>query len=204
MAIIVAQDTALPTSGNLADVIVTTMWFDNTDITAAVSDIVPVMKGLINNLAGVWSQIVSQNGHVIKLTDIADPQPRYPFYEETWNTTVAPSGSTAPPEVSLVASFQGDRLSGVPQARRRGRMYVGPLRLTHLGNDGRPTPALITQLTAIMDDFLTASAAMTATTWGVYSRAGSFITEVTNGWIDNEFDTQRRRGRLATSRTVYP
>jgi len=27
---------------------------------------------------------------------------------------------------------------------------------------------------------------------------------VANGWVDDEFDTQRRRGRLPVVRTVFP
>jgi hypothetical protein len=43
-----------------------------------------------------------------------------------------------------------------------------------------------------------------ASLWGVHSRKNNNINAVTNGWIDNEFDTQRRRRILATARTLWP
>lgn len=43
----------------------------------------------------------------------------------------------------------------------------------------------------------------TSTFLGVYSRVDGLIRPITSGWVDNEFDTQRRRQRDATARTEW-
>ncbi len=191
-------------TGNPAEASSNTLSFFSASQAAAITDIVPVVKGLTNSLVGMWSNLVSGNGHIIKLTDLDDPQPRYPFYEEVWNMSSAPSTASLPPEVAICMSFQGDRVSGTPQARRRGRIYVGPLRSSTLGTDGRPSAGTMASMDALASAFLTAALGMASTDWGIWSETGSIFTPVTNGWIDNEYDTQRRRGRVATSRSLFP
>jgi hypothetical protein len=52
-------------------------------------------------------------------------------------------------------------------------------------------------------NLLDASQAATAWKWAVYSTVNATGVEVTNGWVENAWDTQRRRGRIATVRTVF-
>jgi hypothetical protein len=101
-------------------------------------------------------------------------------------------------------SFQGAPESGVSQARKRGRVFIGPLRSSLIGADGRPSPATVSLFAAEGEDLLDASNAATTWSWTVHSATTGDNSVVTNGWCDNEFDTQRRRGRIATSRTVFP
>jgi len=69
--------------------------------------------------------------------------------------------------------------------------------------DGRPTPAMVTALAAAGGALLTASTAAATWAWLTYSTVAPGYTQVVNGWVDNEWDTQRRRGRAATSRTTF-
>jgi hypothetical protein len=39
--------------------------------------------------------------------------------------------------------------------------------------------------------------------WVVYSPTDDAYHEVANGWVDNAWDTQRRRGYKPTSRTTF-
>jgi hypothetical protein len=39
--------------------------------------------------------------------------------------------------------------------------------------------------------------------WAVWSRVNHAMYEVTGGFIDNEFDTQRRRGEVSTARSTF-
>ncbi len=204
MPVVSAQLTAPMVSGNPADAITNTLWFNSATEGDAVTDTITPLKALWNQMTFSWSNLVAQNGHTIKLTNIDDPQPRYPFYEETWNLSSVPTGAPAPTEVSICASFQGDRVSGTAQARRRGRIYVGPLKASLIGTDGRPTSGALSQISAQTEDFYDDCLAMAESDWGVYSRVGAIFTPITNGWVDNEFDTQRRRGRVATSRLIWP
>jgi hypothetical protein len=37
----------------------------------------------------------------------------------------------------------------------------------------------------------------------VWSQVDQFAVEVDNGWIDNAFDTQRRRGQQVSTKTLW-
>jgi hypothetical protein len=39
--------------------------------------------------------------------------------------------------------------------------------------------------------------------WAVYSRVGLAMSVINHGYVDNEWDTQRRRGLDATSRELW-
>jgi len=160
-------------------------------------------------LATMYPETVKSTGHSWKLYDMDDPEPRTPAAIGTFDFPVSTSGNPLPPEVAMVMSFQAPPESGINQGRRRGRIYLGPLGVTNLGNDGRPASGRITQLKNAGEDLQDASDAASDWVWCVYSRAQvadgeNPVSFVESGWVDNEFDTQRRRGWKATSRSVWP
>lgn len=113
-------------------------------------------------------------------------------------------GNNLPEEVAVVMSFQGPPLTGVSQASRRGRIYVGPLIIAALTGGGRPTASFIAGLVGAGQRLNDASAvAGGANEWGVYSPTNDTFTPVTNGWVDDAADTQRRRGQSPTLRTTW-
>lgn len=157
-----------------------------------------------------YNSFSSQFGNFVKTTDgltwkaydLADPQPRAPVREGARNLSPDNTGSL-PPEVALVLSFQAPKISGINQARRRNRIYLPFLKSSTNGTDGRPTAGVISALVGAATTLLAASG--TTWDWVVYSPTiGSSSAEpVTDGWVDNEWDTQRRRGRPATSRSIW-
>lgn len=151
---------------------------------------------------GSFSNLVATTGHTLKAYDLADPEPRAPVKDQGIGTLTV-GGAPLPTEVALCVSFQAPRQSGQSQARRRGRLYFGPLAANNVHTDGRPNSAVLAQYGTGVQNLLDASQAATTWAWVVYSRANAAAIEVTSAWIDNEFDTQRRRGREATARTVY-
>lgn len=119
-----------------------------------------------------------------------------------------------PSEVACALSFHGDYAglaefgSGSrPRARVRGRIYLGPLvnvTTTSVQVDavtGRVKPSLT------MRNDITAAAARlrdrAASQWAVWSRKNNALYPVVNGWVDDAFDIQRRRGEKALSRTAF-
>ncbi len=115
------------------------------------------------------------------------------------------STSQGPSEVALCASFYATR--NLP--RRRGRVYVGPLGNTTTSidqGDGtqptRPSLSLRNSLIGAMTGLRTQAAAA-GIPWGVLSGLDVEIRPVTAGWVDNAFDTQRRRGEEASSRLTW-
>lgn len=156
-----------------------------------------------NGIRDRFSTLTRQNNHVYKIFDRADPTPRQPVLEGLWNFTAAPTGNPLPPEVAKCLSFQGVAVSGVPQARRRGRVYLGPFNTSTLGTNGRPTTALTDDIRDDAQVLLTASKAATTWFWTVWSDTLGTGVEVDNGWVDDEWDTMRSRGRDATYRDLF-
>lgn len=197
------QITLFPTSNVIADA-VTNTWSTVTapaDFGVSFKDSVLVFYQTIQSM---FPSLTRQNNHVWKLYDRADAKPRAPKFQGTFNFTSVPAGLPAPPEVSLCLSFQGNRISGIRQARQRGRVYIGPLDVALVETTGRPTAGAITLLRNAGNDLRIASAAAGAWDWVVWSAVSSEPSPVTNGWVDDEFDTQRRRGRVPTVRNVFP
>lgn len=193
----------IPTADNTAANYASNTWHFEADDLTALQLCFNALKTFYNTMTGSMSSMVRQTGWEFKGYDDSDPMPRYPVLTETWSLTGAPSGAPAPPEVALCLSFQGDKTSGVPQARRRGRIYFPYVDASTIHTDGRPTTGLTSTLNAAGDALLTASLAAASWAWMVFSVVSPGYTSVTNGWVDNEWDTQRRRGRKATARDVF-
>jgi hypothetical protein len=141
-------------------------------------------------------------GRTFTSYDDSDPTPRPPVLESTY-AQVPGGGAPLPPEVSIVMSYQGARQAGEAQSRRRGRIYLPFLGESNNGTDGRPLAALVTLVSNAGDAHLASSVGAPSWTWVVYSPTSAAYVPVNNGWVDNEWDTQRRRGRIATSRTTF-
>lgn len=171
-------------------------------------------------LVDFLSPLVINNPHRIYFYEV-DPATGLsgsPIAEAGWGLP-ATGGTPLPPEVALVATFHAD-ISDVseriavaptgpagdilPRARRRGRIYFGPLNTSALGSSGRPATTLVTSL-ANAAQRLAEGATLTHpdARLAVYSRADGVAREVTGGWVDDEFDTQRRRGRERTLRDTW-
>lgn len=145
----------------------------------------------------------TSNNLYFKHYDLADPEPRAPVLEGFRDYTPNTTGGL-PAEVALVLSFQAVKASGVPQARRRNRIYIPFLTSAANGSDGRPTGPFLTAVETAAADLLAASGPTSADwVWAVYSPTDNQADEVASGWTDNEWDTQRRRGRVATLRYTF-
>lgn len=163
--------------------------FINDPITSGAPALVEFLSGELSNTAQ------------IRLYTAGDPEPRVPaLYEFTLGTR---SGSaTMPHEVALCLSYYAGQ--NVP--RKRGRMYFGPLAggstvATVSNGHVRPSSGLI-------DALANAGGRMIGTggtnpQWVVLSSfiGASYTTDV---WVDNAFDTQRRRGIAPDARVTRP
>lgn len=138
-----------------------------------------------------------------KFYDRADPEPRTPFNQGTFDLGAPGSTLGLPEEVATCFSFRGNLESGQPPARRRGRVFLGPLNESVLAYSGRT----VVDQDFIDDVFIAYNAAWDElTTSGLVHEVWSPTDEegytVTSAWMDDAFDTQRRRGPLATGRTT--
>lgn len=214
MAITARAQVTFPMFTNVPeDVITNTLYFHNpaskpyativTDETANLAAFYTTIYA-----AGLRANYVNWNGASIKWFNMADPQPRVPTIVPLgWSPTGSAGSTDVPTEVSAVLSFQGAAISGQPQARRRGRIYLGGLGPTALSTSTvAGFPLISNALLAAVSSAATALRAAAFTDgddWSVWSQTDSQAVTITNGWVDNSPDTQRRRGVLRTARTLW-
>lgn len=137
-------------------------------------------------------------GFEVRVYDLGQEAPREPTIIQVpmdWST----SSSVMPQEVAITASYYADR--NLP--RSRGRIYLGPL--IHgsgsMESDGlRPADSVRANIAAACRWL---SANQNGMTWCLLSRVDAQAKPITNGWVDDAFDTQRRRGLPATTRDVW-
>lgn len=131
-----------------------------------------------------------------------------PVWSTNWTLGPPVAGQNALPyEVAVAASFQGAPTVSMPQRRRRGRVFLGPLNGAAL--------QMTSDSCEVMGQFRTTIANACETLldetnnetnpfiWCVWSRVAGLLVPITNGWVNNEPDTQRRRQDRPTSRTTW-
>lgn len=204
MAIVRCQ-LAFPSVGaDTEDTVVNTWHFDVDDATVA---------GVVNAQAALDTFYTAIKAYLSPLQDwlggrakwyaLNDPEPRAPFAEGTFIVSGAVAAGTCAPELAICLSFQGIRVSGSSQARRRGRVFLGPL-----GNNAVSTTsgfiasAAQTSIQTAAQALLTASG-LSDWVWIVWSKTSASQVVVDNGWIDNAVDVQRRRGVDSSSRLTF-
>jgi len=185
------------------------------DPSSELTSITAAIETFYQTADAVLGSVLTGDG-IVKFYDLLDPQPRAPIGTEAF--TFSPqSGDCFPNEVAVVLSVQGEGVSGVPIARRRGRVYLGPIAAstgvtaggdTFLSSAGRDAVALAgEQLAAEIDPLHWAWVVFSPTIAGTqpWSEAEleSASTLITNGWVNNAYDTQRSRGLNDTARTVW-
>lgn len=179
-----------------------TLYFtaDNAGVLPTISSVVAPLYQAIDTF---WSnQLGSTNALEQRFYDMGDPEPRVPVYTSFSN--LSGGGTTPlPNEVALVLSFHADAESGVPIARRRGRIYFGFWGEGNNDSSGRPDSFVTNAVVAFGQDLLDASVAATTWKWVQHSTVDNSYNIVTGGFCDNEWDTQRRRGRRRTARTTF-
>lgn len=116
-----------------------------------------------------------------------------------------------PAEVACCLSFKAQPLAGTPAASLRGRVYLGPwapfgTAVTPEVEYSRPAGTIIGACgwagSGLIGSGPTAGGDGLCD-WIVYSRKLRTAHTVFSCYVDNEWDTQRRRGKDATSRTVW-
>jgi hypothetical protein len=142
------------------------------------------------SLSGNWN---------MKIYRLTDDKPRAPVYTSQGNFELIDQDAL-PSEVALVMSFQAEPESGLPQARRRNRIYLGPFGINGNKESGRPNDSLVEAVLFSGKALLIAQDQSITWGWHVYSPTQNAHYPVASGWVDNAWDSQRRRGVEATLR----
>jgi hypothetical protein len=162
-------------------------------------------SALTSHLSNLLSVAALKNE--IRLYDINAPAASPPLRTRFW-TLATTASSPLPAEVALCLSFKAPAAVGQNPKRQRGRVYIGPISTGSLntastGGDARPS---VPCQTAIID---AGNRLMTDTghAWSVWSRRDATATNpngtlvpITDLWVDNAWDTQRRRGARPSTR----
>lgn len=149
-----------------------------------------------------------------KIYCLEDPKPRVPRYDTIDPLTVGQdTAGTIVPEAAICVSISGSIISGDSAARRRGRVFLGALGNSCMGVGGASQFPIVTSLatTRAAAAAATMCASLDNWNWSVFSpttfaQTGSYepaYSAVVQGWVDNAFDTQRRRENKATTRTTF-
>lgn len=205
----------LPYRSNMPeDVITNTLYFQSTalDLAAAAALWTPRIATFYEEAygggLGIATYIADDALCHVNWYDTDDPPPRAPLTVPLGQVFPLRTISAIPSEVACVLSFQGTPVSGQPQARRRGRIYLGALTGNWLsGSVTTAPPTFASGIPQVVADAAEANLLTPGDAddfWVVYSQTAPGWTTVSNGWVDNTPDTQRRRGVQPTLRVVYP
>lgn len=167
--------------------------------TFTLNDVVPGSDWgqLASDAIGVFQQWTGVNREIrCRVYDRTSPPPNFPVADKVVNAGVAPV-SQVPREIAVCLSFYADR--NVP--RQRGRIYLpwcakSGVTATPL----RPDAATRTAALGIADGL--AALGGVDIDWQVWSETEGVGRKVTNAWVDDEWDTQRRRGLRPTTRAA--
>lgn len=166
-----------------------------------------VPTGSTHPVAYYLSGISGYPGSNIRVYDLDDPMPRAPLLD--WPMTVGghagSSSKNLPDEVALCLSYSAGPASGLPIARRRGRVYIGPFSDNALrtgeGVSTESAPAV-----DLMETIVDAASNLQSVSggagfdWSVWSPTDQAAVSIINWHVDNAWDTQRRRGNKPTAR----
>ena len=150
----------------------------------------------INAAYAAEPHLAGWNGIEIRVYELAGGQP---IFQKTY-TTLAPSFNSGPGEVAVCLSYAANDDPGLVGPRRRGRIYIGPLTGGQLQV---PRPSSIVK-EAVLDlgTALSQIGFGGNTTWLMYSRTDLVTAKIEVIWVDDAWDTQRRRGLSPTGRVL--
>jgi hypothetical protein len=164
--------------------------------------------------SSLWSNLV-KNELTVEVYDMAAPEPRVPLAVDTRTGFGARASSAYPGEIAVCLSHRAEATSGAIAARRRGRIYLGPIPSSAgaVAANGE-----VRVSTTYRNNVLTFAASLEegAATLpdvfrlGVFSRTSlvnpndpdAAFSRSTEWFIDDAFDIQRRRGAAPTVRQV--
>jgi len=153
----------------------------------------------------------------VLIFDMLDAEPRIPVGTFTLSSASLSTSQPLPEEVTAVISYYAEPVSGQSMRQRRGRMYLPTFTVDALDATSSTiwdstTVGIIHDLGIAMkgaaefyDCALTVFSRVAAAAAGgsLLDQARAGASYVLAGWVDNEPDTQRRRGRPGGTKTAW-
>lgn len=174
--------------------------------------------GLLNRIerfygtiGATWLSRALAGTGTIRLYNPRDTKPRIPVLERSFAHPVNQQG--LPSEVALCISYRAKRESGQAAARRRGRIFLGPLggSVSGMGDgasDARPDATALDALLVAFREMAVSSDTNGAFRLAIHSPTAlasgvafdDTFNDATEIYVDNAWDTIRKRGAKATVR----
>lgn len=190
---------------------------NQSDVEAMASDVHDKLTSFYDDIGSIYSANTLDGNMTVKYYDLEDVAPRVPVFEDTHVMANLSDADALPTECAIVLSYHAAAISGGNPRRRRGRLFLGPLD----AGTSSTASGLVTVGGGIRTIIAGAASSVLAgndvlgTYWIVFSptnagaqpwsgadlTAGSSV--VVAGYVDDAFDTQRRRGTAATTRTTF-
>lgn len=215
MAFWITQTRLYSDSGLPSDTITNTMHWESSGAASNLADtaeIAGALQDFYEAIEGGFPTALITPDFDTVFYDLEDPEPRVPVVTIAGVLTLTAT-NPLPSEVAACLSYYGLFESGIPNARRRGRIYIGPNSLASTevvaGRVQWTAARLNTWKTAMQ-----ALAQFSGTTHGAHlvtysptiRQTGTLVeatSSVEGGWVDNAPDTQRRRGTDPTTRVTW-
>lgn len=192
----------MPAASQNPDDAVTNQWHFDANLPDDLDDVQAEIEAFYDRISDRLSELLSLTGLTTEFYQLSDPTPRRPVRTYTWTLPGTGIG-TMPTEVAICLSFQAEAVSGLPQSRRRNRVYLGPISSDQFTGSGRIGASTVSDIVGSAILLLDASNAATEWTWAIYSPTDGTGADVNNGWVDDAWDTQRRRGLAALTRNTW-
>jgi hypothetical protein len=187
---------------------------DLENLTVDISNFYNVVPSGHNALAGFIAPCISRTAFASKikwydLTGHLDGSAHgSPFATTEFTLSDAVSGAQGlPSEVAVCMSFRAGYGSDPefagstrPRARDRGRIFLGPLTKSVCEEVTNSRVRVSQSFRETVIDRAEALIASTTGAWSVWSRAAGTLDPVVAAWVDDAFDTQRRRGEAPQGR----
>ena len=186
-------------------------------ITAKVKDFYFAPAGGAAASIDTWlTAVVNGPGSTVKIYDMAGPPPHPPLSTDVYQKSVQTGGSSLPEEVACCVTLQASPVPGIPAARLRGRLYIGPFLATAgAGAAGAASRPVLGLRNSLINAVATLQASLKAHTPScalqVYSPtiaksggagAANAWHAVTSASCDDAWDIQRRRGVAPTGKVT--
>lgn len=160
-------------------------------------------QAIANDIRDMWAngrQYVPEGyGVEVNIYNLEDELPRAVMAHASYAAYSQASGASGPREVALCLSFYSER--NIP--RRRGRLFIGPWTQGTCAERPEAGPrANLLNLAGGLADIGGINV-----DWSVRSKfpialgdQGGTLHKISNSWVDNEWDTIRKRGLRGSSR----
>lgn len=165
------------------------------DVSTSEGILQTVADGLIAAY-GAWGFHAGIQGAEVRA--YAMPASGPPDYQKDYPSYIH-SVTQGPSEVALCLSYATTDAWEGTSARRRGRIFLGPLQASDMGIP-RPTTPLL-PATLVLGQALY-DVGGTEAMWMMWSPTDQVAAPIEVVSVDNAWDTQRRRGLAPTSRSV--